>query len=126
MRILGHGIDTVEIGRFERLFQEGRDKHLSRYFTERELEAVERDEGVYDRLAARFAAKEAVMKALQHGFGDGVAFTDIEIEIGSSGAPMPVLKGKVQNVARETGVKEWWISITHSGGMAVASAIACG
>lgn len=126
MIILGHGIDTVDAIRFEKLFQNGRDKHLRRYFTEKELKAVSSDENTYSRLATRFAAKEAVMKALRHGFGDGLGFTDIEIEIASDGAPFPILNGKALELAAKLGVCQWWISVSHSGDVAVASAIACG
>jgi len=126
MDILGHGVDTVDAARFAKLFADGRDKHLRRYFTENELSGVSSDENKYARLAARFAAKEAVMKALRHGFGDGLGFTDIEIMIEQDGAPSPVLHRKASELASELGVHQWWISISHSGGVAVASAIACG
>lgn len=125
MNILGHGIDAVNTARFETLFQEGRDIHLSRYFTQRELEAADADSNAIVRLAARFAAKEAVMKSLQHGFGDGLGFTDIEIVFNDNGAPTPLLHRKASELAATLGVKEWWISITYSGDTAIASAIAC-
>lgn len=126
MNILGHGIDVVDVGRFGKLFEDGREKHLQRYFSEGELSAVPPMENSYDRLAARFAAKEAVMKALRHGFGDGLSFPDIEILIDPNGAPFPVLHRKAMKLATDIGVREWWISISQSGGVAVASAIACG
>tara|TARA_R110002110_G_scaffold7200_1_gene36504 strand:- start:250 stop:630 length:381 start_codon:yes stop_codon:yes gene_type:complete len=126
MNILGHGVDTVDAARFAKLFADGRDKHLRRYFTEKELSDVSSGEAIYSRLATRFAAKEAIMKALRHGFGDGLGFTDIEIVIESDGAPFPVLHRKALELATEIGVRKWWISISHSGGVAVASAIACG
>ena len=126
MNILGHGVDTVDADRFAKLFDNGRDKHLQRYFTKNELEAISSGESTFSRLASRFAAKEAVMKALRHGFGDGLGFTDIEIEIGEDGSPSPNLHGKASELALEMGVRQWWISISHSSGVAFASAIACG
>lgn len=126
MRIFGHGIDTVDTERFAKLFKEGGEKHLTRYFTEKELESIPSDEARFPRLATRFAAKEAIMKALQHGFGDGLGFTDIEIEIATNGAPKPVLHRKAFDIAEEIGIREWWISFSHSGDVAIASAIACG
>ncbi len=126
MKIVGHGIDAVDTVRFDKLFQDGRDKHLVRYFTQRELKAVEGDKHATYRLAARFAAKEAVMKSLQHGFGDGLGFTDIEILINENGAPTPSLHRKAAELAANIGVQEWWISISYSGEIAIASAIASG
>jgi len=126
MNILGHGIDTVGITRFTKLFQEGREKHLTRYFTPRELNALSADDPSSHRLATRFAAKEAVMKALGHGFGDGLGFTDIEIEIAANGSPTPILHRKALALAKQIGFCQWWISISHSDDVAIASAIACG
>lgn len=126
MHILGHGIDVVDAGRFGKLFEVGREKYLQRYFSEGELNAIPPMENSCDQLATRFAAKEAVMKALRHGFGDGLGFTDIEILIDPDGAPFPVLHRKAMKLATDIGVQEWWISMSQSGGVAVASAIACG
>ena len=126
MKILGHGIDAVDTARFQTLFQESRDKHLNRYFTQRELKAAKEDSNAIFRLAARFAAKEAIMKSLQHGFGDGLGFTDIEIVFNENGAPTPLLHRKASELSATMGVQEWWISITYSGDIAIASAIACG
>ena len=70
--------------------------------------------------------KEAVMKALRHGFGDGLGFTDIEILSDPDGAPTVNLHRKAAQLAEDIGVREWWISMSQSGGFAVASAIACG
>ncbi len=123
--ILGHGIDTVDKQRFEKLFSEKREKYLLRYFTSNELEHLEKGEDWVLRLATRFAAKEAIMKALQHGYGNGLGFTDIEIKIETSGAPTPVLHRKALKIALEKGIRNWWISFSHAGNVAVASVIAC-
>ncbi|WP_417813050.1 holo-ACP synthase [Thalassospira alkalitolerans] len=126
MNVLGHGIDTVDTARFEKLFGDQHSKYLKRYFTDSELGTVSSDETAFSRLAARFAAKEAVMKALRHGFGDGLAFTHIEIKIEADGAPTVVLHNKASEIADKIGIRQWWISISHSGDVAFASAIACG
>lgn len=125
MRIVGHGIDNVDVERFEKLFQDGDSKYLVRYFTQMELEGIPQGADRISKLATRFAAKEAIMKSLKHGFGDGLAFTDIEIETGDDGSPTCILHGKANEIAEELGIREWWISYSYSGGVAVASAIAC-
>lgn len=126
MIILGHGIDVVDATRFVKLFAEGREKHLTRYFTKKEIDGMLAEDTHLRRLATRFAAKEAVMKALGHGFGDGLGFTDIEIEIADNGAPTPILHRKALELAEGIGIRHWWISMSHSGDIAIASAIACG
>lgn len=126
MNIIGHGIDTVDAVRFEKMYQSGKAKYFSRYFTENELNSVGIDSERIPRLATRVAAKEAIMKALRHGFGDGLGFTDIEILTGENGEPIPKLHGKAALMAERLGVQAWWLSFSHSGGVAVASAIACG
>ncbi len=131
MNVLGHGVDTVDAVRFGRLFQDGRHKYLDRYFSENELRdlspAVDSKEPGWElKIAARFAAKEAVMKAIEHGFGEGLGFTDIEIQEKETGAPTAVLKGKALEEANVRGIRQWWINISHSGNVAFASAIACG
>ncbi len=124
MSIVGHGIDNVDVERLEKLFQNGSTKHLSRYFTQKELEDIPLCADRISRLATRLAAKEAIMKSLKHGFGDGLAFTDIEIETSEDGSPKCILHGKAAELAEELGIREWWISYSYSGGVAVASAIA--
>jgi len=79
----------------------------------------------YPSLAARFAAKEAVAKALGTGLGD-VSFTDIEILRSESGAPVLTLSGRAQEVAAELKLTEWAISLSHTTEHAVASVVATG
>lgn len=76
--------------------------------------------------AGRYAAKEAVAKALGTGFADEVAWRDIEILRRPTGAVAANLRDGALNVANSLGISEWLISISHSGGFAVASAIAVG
>lgn len=76
--------------------------------------------------AGRFAAKEAVLKALGTGLADGIAWTDIEVSRSASGRPLVRLSGRAEKLARALGAREWWLSISHSAGVATASAIAVG
>jgi holo-[acyl-carrier protein] synthase len=122
--VVGHGIDLVELADFSRLLQEPACRFLDRHFTPAELAAAGDGVERAQRLAARFAAKEAVMKALGVGWGAGVAFTDVEVVTAENGAPTVILRRQVLQVARDRGVKRWILSTSHSGNCAVASAIA--
>ena len=119
MRIVGHGVDIVDIPRINR-YKESAD-YLSRCFTERELA---HSKGQASRLAGRLAAKEAVLKALTLGLDDGVSLTDVEVTFTSSGEPTPVLTGAPLELATSKGISTWLMSFAHSGDYAVASAIA--
>jgi holo-[acyl-carrier protein] synthase len=77
-----------------------------------------------ERLAARFAAKEAVLKALGTGMSAGIAWTDIEVRMLASGAPTIVLAGGAAAIAAERRISVWHVSLSHAGGLALASVIA--
>ena len=122
MDMIGHGIDIVEIERIEKIFED----LLDQCFTE--LEQTNQPLGInrVRHIAGRFAAKEAVLKALGTGFGDGVAFIDVEIGHSPSGAPTVRLSGGAASVAKSLGIQKWLLSISHSESFAVASALATG
>ena len=122
--ILGHGVDLAEVERVRRSVERFGDRFLERVFTEGERayagDGPRRDE----RLAARFAAKEAVFKALGTGWAQGVGWTGIEVVREASGKPALVLHGKARELAETLGVRRWHLSLTHTGTMAMASVIA--
>ena len=125
MRILGHGIDLTDIGRMERLLARFGDAALERQFTGLERRAAPaRGRARASYFAGRFAAKEAVLKALGTGFARGVAFTDVEVVRAPGGAPHVTLGGKAAAVADQMGVQGWILSLSHAAGVAIASAIA--
>lgn len=127
MDTLGHGIDLVAVDRIARMLHEHGERFLQRCFTPREqLYAAESPRRHAERLAARFAAKEAVLKALGTGWRDGIAWTDIEVVKGPAGQPGIQLHGMAQQVAREHGITRWLISLSHTDSHASASAIALG
>lgn len=125
-RILGHGIDLVDLGRFRHLIENAAPGVLVRYFTPSELNDAGDGAVRFERLAGRFAIKEAVLKALGLGWGDGIAFTDVETTTASSGAPGITLHRKVARDAEERGITNWLISTAHTGSATVASVIATG
>ena len=124
--IIGHGVDLVDVTEMRRWIDDPRDPLLSRCFVQEELDQVGGGLDRYDRLAGRFAAKEAVLKALGTGFGAGIAFSDVIIHGAPGQPPQVTLEGGAAKAAAELGVVEWRLSISHAGVMAVASAIALG
>ncbi|HBS29422.1 MAG TPA: holo-[acyl-carrier-protein] synthase [Phycisphaerales bacterium] len=126
MAIVGHGVDLVEVARIERLLREHPGRFASRCFTPTELTIAGGGPTRAERLAGRFAAKEAVLKALGTGLRDGIEWTQIEVAQADSGAPMLRLSGHAQRASEALGARAWWVSISHTAGFAVASAIAEG
>jgi holo-[acyl-carrier protein] synthase len=125
--IIGHGIDLCGVARIRRMIDDHGDRFLGRTYTEAEVAwARRRKKGFEETLAGRFAAKEAVMKALGTGWREGVAFSGIEILNDPAGKPQVVLHGETAEKAASLGITAWHISITHSEDLAVASAVAEG
>ena len=122
--VLGLGTDLVEVARF-RLALARRATLPARLFTdgEREYAAAQRDP--VKSLAARFGAKEAVMKALDVGLG-AFAFRDVEVTRAEGGAPGVALHGAAAELAAGRGVARWQISLTHTDSTAMAVVLALG
>ena len=120
--ILKTGIDLIEIERFSQAYQRHGERLLARIFTDQErLENQERIES----LAARFAAKEAVSKALGTGIGD-VGWKEIEIIRGEAQEPIIRLHGQAEVLAKKLGLSAWAVSLTHNRDLAIASVVASG
>lgn len=116
------GIDLLEVGRLQAAIESHGDRFLQRIFTPLELETLK---GRADSLAGRFAAKEAVAKALGRGIGD-MQWKEIEILRAERGEPVLSLHGSAKEIADSMGLKEWRISISHTKDVAVAVAIGIG
>ncbi len=120
--MIGIGVDAVEVDRFRRVL--ARTPRLAeRLFTDDERAYGARFADPAPRLAARFAAKEAVMKALGVGLG-AFAFRDVEVIKAPSGAPSLRLTGRAADLAARRGVTSWHVSLSHSGLVAEAVAVA--
>ena len=120
--IVGVGVDAVEIDRFRRSL-ERTPSMKTRLFTHEELEYVEPHEDPTASLAARFAAREAVMKAMGVGLG-AFEFHDVWVQRADSGRPMLAVTGRAEQIANELGVTDWHLSITHTDTTAIAYVIA--
>ena len=116
------GTDQIEIARVEDGIARLGERFLARLFTPGERADCGEQPA---RLAARFAAKEAVAKALGTGIGD-VGWHDIEIRNGDRGRPFLTLHGSAVQVAAELGLREWDISLTHTATIAAAVVVAVG
>jgi holo-[acyl-carrier protein] synthase len=126
MNVIGHGIDLVEIDRIRSALERHGDRFANRLFTEGEQTQAGTGPLRVQFFAGRFAAKEAVMKALGTGWARGVSWTDIDVPRLPSGKPEIVLRGKCKEIADGLGVMRWEISITHTAGHAAASVVAAG
>ncbi|MFC7298964.1 holo-ACP synthase [Herminiimonas aquatilis] len=122
--LLGHGVDVVDIDDFSRILKMPLREFLDRHFTQNEIESVGTSTNSTERFAGRFATKEAVLKALRVGWGDGIAFTDVEVGTTMSGAPTIILHRKLKALEIERCISTWLVSTSHTGHVAVASVIA--
>ena len=120
--IIGIGVDAVEIDRFRRSL-ERTPSMKSRLFTHGELEYVEPHDDPTASLAARFAAREAVMKAMGVGLG-AFEFHDVWVQRADSGRPTLAVTGRAEQIANDLGVTDWHLSITHTDTTAIAYVIA--
>lgn len=119
--ITGVGIDLEEVGRIRGAIERHGERFLQRIFTAAEIAYVEGTANRYERYTARFAAKEAGMKALGTGMLQGVGFRDFEVTNLAGGRPVLGLSGKAAEVAARQGVRTAQVSLTHTAthGMAV-------
>ncbi len=122
--VIGIGIDLVRIGRFEQAIARYGGRFLDRLFTTAERERFRRHPFPGRHLAARFAAKEAAFKALRTGWGQGVAWRDVEIVGGGRGPSSLVFSGRALDAAVRLGIRQTLVSLTHEGDYAVAFVIA--
>lgn len=126
MNVIGHGIDLVDVAELRRWIEDPRDPLIPRCFVQAELDEIGNGADRIERLAGRFAAKEAVLKALGTGFGAGVAFTDVLIRRAPGAPPEVQLFAGAAEAAAALSVTGWRLSISHTASMAMASALALG
>lgn len=112
--ILGTGVDLAEVDRIRQSVERFGDRFVTRIYTDREIAYVERKANRFERYAARFAAKEAGMKALGTGWHRGIHWKDFEVINLPSGRPTLLLHGQAEKIAAQIGVKSIQLSLTHT------------
>jgi len=121
--IVGLGVDIAEIDRVEKAIRRYGDAFLDRVFTPEEVLYCERHKNKFERYAARFAAKEAAMKALGTGWKKGVRWRDIAVKNEPGGKPGLYLSGKAGEHAARLGAKRFSLSMSHTSNLALAQVI---
>jgi holo-[acyl-carrier protein] synthase len=121
--IIGTGVDIAEVPRIRESIERFGDRFLQRIFTAGEIRYCERKANRYERYAARFAAKEAGMKALGTGWSQGVRWRDIEVVRPPGQRPTIQFHGEAAAIAARLGTKNIALSITHTAEEALAHVI---
>src|SRR6478672_6726500 len=126
MAIIGTGIDIVECLRIAQMIERHGELFITRVYTDAEIEYCTTRKAATQHYAGRWAAKEAVLKALGTGWQRGISWRDIEIRNDRHGAPSVVLRGGAREVSENSGIVRMHVTISHCRCHAVAYAIAEG
>lgn len=121
--IIGIGTDIVSIPRIEKAVERFGERFINKVFTDKEAIVCRMKKDQASHLAARFAAKEAVLKALGTGISNGIGFKDVEVARVQGKRPEIILHGIGKKVAESLGVKDIHISISHEADIALAFAV---
>ena len=121
--IVGTGVDLAEVPRIQASIERFGEKFIHRIYTPREIAYVERKANKFERYAARFAAKEAGMKAIGTGWRRGVRWQDFEVANLPTGKPTLLLHGVAAKFAQRLGVKNVSLSLTHTRELGMAHVI---
>ena len=121
--IVGTGIDIAEVARIRQAIERFGARFVERVFTEAEIRYCGSKANRFERYAARFAAKEAAMKALGTGWNHGVSWRDCEVMRMPGRRPTLVFHGKAAEFAAKLGVKNTALSLTHTAEQAIAEVI---
>ena len=121
--IVGTGIDIVEVPRMAAALERHGQRILQRLFTAGEIGYCEAKANRVESYAARFAAKEAGLKAIGTGWNHGVGWRDLEVRREPGGRPTLSLRGRAAEIAASLGVKRVSLSLSHTGQHAIAQVI---
>jgi len=121
--IVGSGVDLCEVPRIQQAIARHGQRFLDRVFTPGEIAYADRKANRFERYAARFAAKEAGMKALGTGWRGGIAWQDFEVANLPSGRPTLRFHGQAAKIAEKLGVSNIALSLTHTREQALAMVI---
>lgn len=126
MEVKGLGVDLVEVSRLRRVVERWKERFLRRVFTQAELDYCLKRRDPIPHLAARFAAKEACLKALGTGFRMGVSWRELEVRREAGQPPTLVLRGRSKAIGLSKGATQVLLSLTHDGDYAFAQAMLMG
>src|SRR5262245_24392440 len=126
MDVKGVGVDLAQIPRLRRVVARWDERFLRRVFTDEEIAYCRRRRDPIPHLAARFAAKEATLKALGTGLSMGVSWREMEVRRERGQAPVMVLHGRCRELATSKGAQRVLLSLTHDGDYALAQAMLVG
>ena len=124
MEIVAHGIDLVDCPRIAEMVERHGERFIDRVFTKAEQTYAKSTKNEIEKLAGRFAAKEAILKLMGTGWRGKIAWTDIEVVNNAMGRPEVALEGEVKRIAEKLGIRHVSVSITHTANFAIASAVA--
>jgi holo-[acyl-carrier protein] synthase len=121
--IVGTGIDITEVPRIAAAIERFGERFLDRVYTPKEIAYCRSKKNAVERFAARFAAKEAAMKAIGTGLRQGVTWRDVEVGREPGGRPTIIFSGRAAEFAAKLGAKRVHLSLTHSEQTAIANVI---
>ncbi|WP_447978157.1 holo-ACP synthase [Candidatus Nitrospira bockiana] len=123
MAVVGIGLDLVKIARIQAILERWEERFLARVYTDAERRLIERRPAPAVSFAGRFAAKEAVLKALGTGWASGVSWLDVQILNDAHGRPVATLHGRAGLLMARAGVTQVHVSVSHDEDYAVAQAV---
>ena len=123
MSVIGIGTDIIKVNRIKRLIEKRGDDFAERILHKNELKIYQQHNSAANYLAKRFAAKEALAKALGTGIAQGISFEDIEVINNEDGKPNLILHAKALDIANKLGVKKSFISLSDEKKYAIAYVI---
>jgi holo-[acyl-carrier protein] synthase len=123
VNVIGIGVDLVSISRMREVLERWHERFLARVFTEQEIAYCRRRRDPVPHFAARFAAKEAGLKALGTGLRLGISWRELEVQRERGHAPRLVLSGRSRQVGLERGGRRMLLALTHEGDYALAQAM---
>jgi len=124
--VVSHGVDLVEVDRIRRSIERHGERFIDRVFTRTEIAYADAGRRRFERFAARFAAKEAALKAIGTGWRSGIAWTDIEVRTLPTGEPELAVSGLAADHAERRGIAAWLVSLSHTERTAMASVLGLG
>ncbi|HEV3164111.1 MAG TPA: holo-ACP synthase [Isosphaeraceae bacterium] len=124
MQIIGIGTDIIECVRIGRMIEQHAELFLRRVYTDREIRYCQSRKHAIEHFAGRWAAKEAILKAIGTGWARGICWTDLEVRNDQGGQPKVLVRGGAKDIAIERGIGDILISISHCRTYATAYALA--